>query len=101
MVLTEEQIKEIVANTPKLERIKKPKPAAAPVSNVVLATERKLSVDGQRERVARSLKDLIEVERQRRERGGFARRRAKEFYSAQARVLSEAARLACGEQING
>jgi hypothetical protein len=96
MVLTEEQIKEIVANTPKLERIKKPEPAAAPVSNVVLATERKLSVEGQRERVAREIAELGEAEKNRQaciETHRERQRRARAdglFYRAQYEALAQA-----------
>ena len=63
MVLTEEQIREIVAGTPKLERIKKPAPAAPVVLTV--AADHKLSVEAQRERVARDVKELAEAERNR------------------------------------
>ena len=60
MVLTDKQIEEIVSKikTPKLVRIKKPEPTVPK-----LATDRKLSVEGQRERVANEVKELAVAEK--------------------------------------
>jgi hypothetical protein len=99
--LTEEE-ERILASIPDCVPRKKPIEPKAQAQVLVLAAHRELSVDGERERVARDLKDLMEAERKRvEERDALSLRKAREFYSAQARVLSEAACLACGEQING
>ena len=60
MVLTDKQIDEFLATikTPKLVRIKKPEPAKP-----VLVSDRKLSVEGQRERVANEVKELAVAEK--------------------------------------
>jgi hypothetical protein len=61
MVLTDKQIDEFIARnpTPPLVRVKKPEPA--PVLKV--ATNRKLSLEGQRERTANEVKELVVAER--------------------------------------
>jgi hypothetical protein len=64
---TDKQIEEFLATMklPKLVRIKKPTKPPEPV--VALAADRKLSVEGQRERVAREVKELEVAERKRAE----------------------------------
>ena len=59
MVLTDKQIEEFVSKikTPKLERKKKP------AEVLKLAADRKLSVEGQRERVVNEVKELAVAER--------------------------------------
>jgi hypothetical protein len=63
VVLTDKQIDEFLAkmNLPKLVRIKKPEPPPKPVLKVV--ADRKLSVEGQRDRVANEVKELAVAER--------------------------------------
>jgi hypothetical protein len=92
MVLTDKQIEEFVSRikTPKLER-KKPEPEPAKVLG--LESDRKLSVDGQRERVARDIKELVEAEREKPEESFFARRSREQreaglFYRRQYEALA-------------
>ena len=61
-MMTEEQIIERLLRG-RLDKPPAPKPKPAPVLKV--AADRKLSVDGQRERVANEMKELIEAEKNR------------------------------------
>jgi hypothetical protein len=61
MILTDKQIEEFVSKieTPKLVRRKKPEEATV----LKVASDRKLSVEGQRDRVSREVKELADAER--------------------------------------
>ena len=83
MPLSEEQLREIVAKVkiPKLERTNS--------ARVLGLIERKLTVEGQREQVARDIKDLATVERQSAEkRDGWENEL---YYRQQHEALTEAA----------
>jgi hypothetical protein len=86
MPLSEEQLREIVAKVkiPKLERTK-----PAPVLAMI---DRKLTVEGQRERVARDIKDLATAERQ--NAGQVAQWENELYYRQQHEALAEAERWA-------
>jgi hypothetical protein len=93
MPLSEEQLREIVAKVkiPKLERTNS-------ASVLEVAADRKLSVAGQRERVARDIKQLVEAERQSAGRGREWEHEL--YYRQQHEALTEAEGWAKGE-ING
>ena len=96
MPLSEEQLREIVAKVkiPKLERTK-----PAPVLAMI---DRKLTVEGQRERVARDIKELTTAERQNAEQGN--RWENELYYRQQHEALTEAeywAKARCEGEDNG
>jgi hypothetical protein len=66
-VLTDKELEEIIAKipTPKLERRKKPEPEPTAPPVLTITSDRRLSVDGQRERVSREMQELIEAEKNR------------------------------------
>ena len=95
MPLSEEQLREIVAKVkiPKLERTK-----PAPVLAVI---DRKLTVEGQRERVARDIKDLATAERQHAGQPKEDRWENELYYRQQHEALAEAEYWAKHGEENG
>ena len=59
MVLTDKQIEEFIASIPTPKLVRRKKPAEV----LTVATDRKLSVEGQRERVVNEVKELAVAER--------------------------------------